>query len=89
MALLEVRLDAVAEIRDLIGDSVDPVKSAVVAALAGADGAGLSGLRRAAGLPGGLPGLPLLRLQQVRVDRRDTDRPHAQKDYPRRYSLPA
>ncbi|MCH7818664.1 MAG: pyridoxine 5'-phosphate synthase [Candidatus Marinimicrobia bacterium] len=41
MALLEVRLDAVAEIRDLIGDSVDPVKSAVVAELAGADGIGI------------------------------------------------
>ena len=41
MALLEVRLDAVAEIRDLIGDSIDPVKSAVVAELAGADGVGI------------------------------------------------
>ena len=41
MALLEVRLDAVAAMRDLIGDSIDPVKSAVVAELAGADGVGI------------------------------------------------
>ena len=34
MALFEVRLDALAQIRDLIGDSIDPVKSAVVAAIA-------------------------------------------------------
>lgn len=42
MALLEVRLDVVAEMRDMIGDSFDPVKSAVVAELAGADGVGIS-----------------------------------------------
>ena len=42
MALLEVRLDAVAAMRDLIGDSIDPVKSAVVAELAGADGVGIN-----------------------------------------------
>ena len=41
MALLEVKLDAVANIRDLIGRSVDPVKAAVVAELAGADGLAL------------------------------------------------
>ncbi len=41
MALLEVRLDAVAKIRDLIGSSIDPVKAAVVAELAGADGVGI------------------------------------------------